>query len=228
MPSEPSPSGSRGAGGKQKDVSLAPACLIVAVIAAVAASVAMIALAALMGKGGNGAYEVREKVIPWVEQSPLTNNDQRIIVERLNTMASEMERDELTSRQMSRLAIRLRESPVLQWGVVEQLVAKAKASAGLTEDEKQEFASQCDRWLLSAVQGKLSLQDMEFAIQHVATKDGKTGTLTSRDNLSDEQLREFQRRVGTILDTLKIPNEPYDKSVSQAFLQVLDEALSEK
>jgi hypothetical protein len=214
--------------GPQKDMSLAPACLIVAVIGAVVLSVVMIGLVAIMGKGSNLAYAVREEIVPWIEQSPLSTIDQQSIVEQLKILASDMERDELTQRQMARVAVRLRESPVLQWGVVDQLARYERSSAGITDDEKTEYASQRDRWLRAAVDGKLSLQDMEFAVQNVATKDRRTGTLTMRDDVNDERLREFQRRVGTMLDRLKIPKEPFDKSIAQAFALGIEEALSQK
>jgi hypothetical protein len=228
QPTESNPE--RGTGGPQKDMSLGPACLIVVVIGAVLLSVGMIALAALMGgnQGRRAAYSVREQLIPWVEQSSLSPTDRQNIVERMNDLSSDMEREDITARQLSRLAIRLTDSPILQWGVVEQLVSKANASSGFTNEEKQEFAAGCDRWLLAASQGKLSIQDMEFAVQNVATKDQRSGRLSIREDANDERLREFQRRVATISDKLAIPKEPFNKSVSQVFLQVIDEALQEK
>lgn len=220
----------RGAGGPQKDVSWGPACLIVAIIGAVALSVTMIALSALMGgsQGRRAAHEIREKLIPWVEQSSLSPIDRQNIVERMNALSSQMEREELTSRQLSRMFLRLTDSPILQWGIVEQMVAKAKASSGFTPEEKTEFNSTCDRWFRAASDGKLSIQNMEFAVQHVATKDQRSGRLSVRDDVNDERLREFQRRVGTICDTLVISREPFDKSVSQVFLKMMDEAMAEK
>lgn len=211
-----------------KEVSLAPACLVFAVIGAVLASFFVIALTAYMGSPGNMAYALREEYIPWVEQAPLVQSDKQIVVDRLQSLASSIERESLTRDQVYRVGLRIRESAILQWGVVEKLVAAAKQSQGLTEDEKQEFASQCDRWLLSATLGKLAFQDMEFALQNVAVKDVRTRTLTLRDNITDEKMREFLRRIETMMDKLKVPKEPYNKSVSQAFLQVIDEAIAEK
>ncbi len=85
-------------------------------------------------------------------------------------------------------------------GVVEKLVATAQASTGLTDDEKQEFASQCDRWLLSATLGKLAFQDMEFALQNFAVKDVRTRTLTLRENITDEKYVSILRRIETMMD----------------------------
>jgi hypothetical protein len=214
----------------QKDMSLGPACLIIAIIGAVLLSVTMIALSAIMGgsQGRRAAYSIREQLTPWVEQSALSPIDRQLIVERLTDLSSDMEREELTPRQLSRLVVRLTDSPILQWGVVEQLIARANASPGFTDDEKQEFSNDCDRWLRAASEGKLSIQDMEFAVQNVATKDQRSGRLSIRENVHDERLREFLRRVDTISDKLGIPKEPFDKSVSQVFLKMIDEALQEK
>lgn len=220
----------RGSGGPQKDVSLGPACLVFAVIGAVGLSVGMIALAAMMtgSQGRRAAYSVREQIIPWVEQSPLSTTDKQSIIERMTDLSADMEREELSSRQLSRLVIRMTDSPVLQWGVVEQLIAAAKASEGFIEGEKTEFVAGCDRWLRAASEGKLSIQDMEFAIQNVASKDQRSGRLTIRDDVNDDRLREFQRRIATMSDKLGIPKEPFEKSVSQVFLQVIDNGLQEQ
>ena len=219
----------RGSGGPQKDVSLGPACLIVVVIVAICLSVGMIAMAAMMSgsQGRRAAYSVREQIIPWVEQSSLSKPDQQSIVERLNDLSVAMEREELTTRQLSRLVLRLTDSPVLQWGVVEQLIQAAQASS-MTDAEKEEFRAACDRLLRSASEGKLSLQDMEFAVQNVATKDQKSGRLTMRDDTNEDRLREFQRRITAIADRQSMTHDAFDKSVSQVFTEMVEDALSKK
>jgi hypothetical protein len=219
----------RGSGGDQKDVSLGPACLIVVVIGAICLSVGMIAMAAMMSgnQGRRAAYSVREQIIPWVEQSSLSKSDRQIIVERLSDLSVKMEREELTARQLSRLVLRLTDSTVLQWGVVEQLNAAAQAS-NMSEAEKEEFRNSCDRWLRSASEGKLSLQDMEFAVQNVATKDQRSGRLTIRENVEVDGLREFHRRITAISDKQSMTKEPFDKSVSQVLVNMLEDAVKVK
>ncbi|MCY2983800.1 MAG: hypothetical protein NTY15_09200 [Planctomycetota bacterium] len=219
----------RGSGGEQKDVSLGPACLIVVVILALCLSIGVIAMAAMMSgnQGKRAAYSVREQIIPWVEQSSLSKTDRQIIVERLTNLSDDMEREELTTRQLSRLVLRLTDSPILQWGIVEQLIQAASGSS-MTDVEKSQFRAGCDRWLRSASEGKLSLQDMEFAVQNVATKDQRSGRLSIRPDVDVEGLREFQRRMTTISDKHEMTSEPFDKSVSQVFTAVIEDALSKK
>ncbi len=219
----------RGSGGPQKDVPLGPACLIVVVIAAICLSIGMIAMAAMMSgsKGRQAAYSVREMLIPWVEQSSLSKTDRQNIVERLTDLSIAMEREELTTRQLSRLALRLTDNPVFQWGVVEQLIQAAQGSS-MTEVEKQEFRSACDRLLRTASEGRLNINDMEFAVQNVATKDPRSGRLTMRENPNEERLREFQRRITAIADKQSMTKEAFDKSASQVIITMVEDALSQK
>lgn len=230
-PTPSSPPASGGApSGPQKDVPLGPACLVVFIFLLVGLSLIVAYMSFMLtGKQGvRAAYAVREQLIPWVDQSSLSNPDQSIIIERLMEMASQMERDELTSRQLTRLGLRLTDSTILQWGVVEEINRVAQASKGLSEQEKIDFANTCDRWLRAAGEGKLSMTEMEFAFQSAAKKEPRSGRLLLKEPLSDEELREFNRRVLAICDKYKISTEPYEKSVAQVFQLMVDDGLAEK
>lgn len=214
----------------QKDVSLGPACLVVFVFFLVILCVVVAILSFLLtGKqGGRAAYAVREQLIPWVDQSPLSKSDQVAIIDELMSLASKMERDELTARQLTRLGIRLTDSTILQWGVVEQIHRVAQKSEGLTDEEKRDFTKVCDRWLRAAGEGRLSMTEMEFAFQGTANKEPRSGRLDLKDSISDDQLREFYRRVLAICDRYEISSDPYDKSVSQVFKAMVEDGMKEQ
>ncbi len=215
---------------KAKDVSLGPACLVVFVFLLVILCIVVAFMSFMLtGKqGGRAAYSIREQLIPWVDQSSLSKSDQVAIIEELTSLASDMEQDKLTSRQLTRLGVRLSDSPILQWGVVEEINRRAQASNGLSAQEKKVFPLLCDRWLRAAGEGKTSMADMEFAFQTTASKDGRSGRLSLKEKVDDEQLREFVRRVMAICERLKISTDPYDKSVSQVFKLMIEDGLAEK
>jgi len=216
-----------------KDVSLGPACLVVFVFFLVLLCVAVAVMSFMLtgNQGKRAAYALREMLIPWVDASALAKTDRDVIIDDLQQLAGRMEREELTSRQLTRLGIRLSDSVVLQWGVVEDTVRAAKSSQGLTETEKLDFQHTCDRWLRSASEGKLTMTEMEFAFQGVATKEPKSGRLTIRRDgnkgPSDEALREFHRRVSAIVEKHAVSDEPMDKSVSQVFKGIIEDGLKE-
>jgi hypothetical protein len=213
----------------EKDVSLGPACVVIGIFGLVGISIFFVYMSMmLMGKQGQtAARSVREQLIPWVEQSSLGQNDRQIIIAKLDEISESMEREELTTRQLSRLGIRLTESTILQWGAVENLNLIAQASE-MSPEEKAEFSFECDRWFHCASLGKLSMQDMEFGTQNVCIKEQKSGRLKPRDGITAEQLREFMRRMKAMNDRFEIPKEEFNQSVSQVFMKVMEEALEKK
>lgn len=213
---------------KQGDVSYGPACFVTLIFLLVGISLFFVYMSiVLMGNtGARASRAIYEQLIPWVEQSHLGQNDRRDIIDELELLAEKMKQEELTSRQLSRLNARLSDSVVLQWGAVEKLNAAAQES-DMSDAEKAEFSALCDRWLACAASGKLSLQEMEFAMQQVCTKDVRSGRLNPKTDATSTALRDFMRRVKTICDHFKTPTESFDKKVSEVLKQMIEDGLDE-
>jgi hypothetical protein len=213
-----------------KDVSLGPACGVVFIflIAGGCVLIAILSFLLLGQSGKRAAYSVREELIPWIDRSSLSAADRTSMVEQLTGLANQMERDELTARQLSRLQIRFTDAAIFQWGTVEELNRRAQKSAGLSEAEKEEFSAVCDRWLMAAGEGKLSMNEMDFALQGVATKEPQSGRLTVKAEVADDQIRETQRRILAVCEKYKVANEPFDKSPSQVLRTIIEDGLAEK
>jgi hypothetical protein len=214
----------------QKDVSLGPACLVVFVFGLMLLCIAVAFMSFMLtgNQGPRAAQALRKQLIPWVDDSALSKADQSAIIDELSDLASQMERGELTSRQLSRLGIRLTDSTILQWGVVEDVLRYTKASKGFNDEEKEDIQKTCDRWLRCASEGKLSMTEMEFAFQGIALKEPRSGRLSLLKELTDDQVREFHRRVLGVCEKYKTSTEPFNKSVSQVFHMMMEDGLSEK
>ncbi len=213
----------------EKQVSLGPACLVVFIIAALLFSVTMI-VAAWMIMGNQGpmaARAIESQMIPWVEQSSLEPTDRDSIVRELRDLVEDLKADRLDERQMFRLKARIADSPVLQWGAIQQLQAKIQAS-GLTQQEKEDADLQLDRFLRCAGEGKMAMEQMEFVVQKVVTKERSSGRLTALSSTDDQALREFLRRAKALCDNAKIPEEPFPKSPAQVFHALVEDGLAGK
>jgi hypothetical protein len=213
---------------KQGDVSYGPACFVTLIFLLVGISLFFVYMSiVLMGNTGERASRaIYEQLIPWVEQSHLSQNDRRDVIDELELLAEKMKREELTSRQLSRLNARLSDSAILQWGAVEKLDAAAQES-DMSDEEKAEFTSLCDRWFACAASGKLSLQEMEFAMQQVCNKDARTGRLNPKTDASSTALRDFMRRIKTMCDHFKTPTEKFGKKVPEVLRQMIEDGLDE-
>ncbi len=61
------------------------------------------------------------------------------------------------------------------------------------------------------------MEEIEFAVQKVASKEVKSGRLTALDEIKTKDFQEFLRRISQINDRHQAPHEPIEKSVSQIF-----------
>jgi len=168
------------------------------------------------------------QLIPWVEKSTLSDADRQSIVERLNELVAEMDANRLSTRQLSRLNFRLSGAPIFQWGVVEEVQRQASLSSELSEAEKQALTVECDRLLRTVLDGKIAMEQLEFAAQQVAVKEQQSGRLTAREKISAAEVQEFLRRISSVCDRAKTEKEPLEKSVSQVFRMMIDDALNDQ
>lgn len=208
--------------------SLGPACAFFFLAACAFGSVALIATAWYIS--GNQAERasaaLRSQLIPWVEISTLSPTDKAQIIERLNELVADMDAERLDERQLSRLNFRLSGAPIFQWGVVEQIIAAVNQNSELSSKEKEDFGLETDRLLRTIQNGRLSMEQLQFATQPVAQQEVKTGRLSLRENPSTKELQECSRRITSLNDEAKTVKGSIDKSVSQVFNAIMEEALT--
>ena len=175
--------------------------MVVAVVAMMFVCIAVAYMSFMLtgNQGPRAARALREQLIPWVDDSALSKTDQTAIIDELNDLSSKMERGELTTRQLSRLGIRMTDSTVLQWGIVEDTLRYVKASPGFNDEEKEDIQKTCDRWLRCASEGRLSMTEMEFAFQTAGLKEPRSGRSNSRiPPKSPRHLRKVQDLERTV------------------------------
>ena len=211
----------------EAEPSLGPACAFFFLAACAFGSVALIATAWYIS--GNQAERasaaLRSQLIPWVELSTLAPTDKVQIIDRLNELVADMDAERLEERQLTRLNFRLSGAPIFQWGVVEQIIAAVNQNTELSSKEKEDFGLETDRLLRTVQNGRLSMEQLQFATQTVAQQEVKTGRLSIRENVSAKELQECSRRIISLNDEAKTVKGSMDKSVSQVFRAIIEDAL---
>lgn len=224
----PTDSPQSAASDKEEVVSLGPACLVVIIVLLLIVSVGMAAGAVfLMGnQSERAAKAIEQQLIPWVEQSSLAEPDRRDIINDLQAIVFDIEQERFDERQLRRLRLRLEDSTILQWGVIQQLVARSKTME-LTDVEKEALEVETSRLFDAACQGKFGMQQMEFLLQKAASKNFKSGRLTLKEDISEADIREFLARSKKQCDDLKIAEDPVRKTIPQAFRDLIEDAKAE-
>jgi len=215
--------------GPNKEVPLAPACLIVVIFFSVTMSVVCAFLSWYLNQNQseNAALALREQLIPWVEKSALEPTDKETICGELNELARQMDSKELTVYQLTQLRFCLTDNPVLLWGFVQAAVGKIERSSELTDLEKEQARLTSDRLLRLVDEGALTRSALEFALQTVTLARSDRSGLVVKDNPTLEDLRTFMKRGAELADGLKGSVEPYEKSPAQVFRMMLDRALAD-
>jgi hypothetical protein len=212
-----------------KEVPLAPACLIVVIIFSVIMSVVCAFLSWYLNQNQseNAARALREQLIPWVEQSALEPTDKESISSELGELARQMDSKELNEGELRRLRFCLTDNPVLMWGFVQAAVGKIEQSSELTDLEKEQARLTADRLLRLVEESKLTRSALEFTLQTVTLAKSDRSGLVVKDNPTTDDLRTFMKRGAQQADGLKASTEPYDKSPAQVFHMMIDAAMEE-
>lgn len=214
---------------KPENVSLGPACGVVMIFACVAVALTItIATFMLFGEQNKMAVTaLRTQLIPWVEQSGLSDPDRNRIVERLTELSSQIEQGKIDDRQLGRVRTRVTQNPVLQWAVIEQTIAIADKDPQFTEAEREQLKSISDHVLQACSQFQINMEDLGFLVQNLATQESKSMRYVIKPNVTHADIISFMQRAEQMLTKRKIQvdEEKRYQSVSQVFDHMLDQAL---
>ena len=213
-----------------ENVSLGPACGVILLLVALTGSV-LFTLGAFLLRGKQPQHaiaSIQRQLIPWIEESQLSDPDKNRITGRLNELLVAIERDEISSRQLQRLYHRLSENPVLQWAPLELAIAQANGSGEYTDAERAHLQSLSDRLLQAAGQGRISINELEFVLQPITLRNSKSGRLILKEPLLHNDVLTSVQRGEELLKSRELQDIPVvDASVGQVFDRMIDEALNE-
>jgi hypothetical protein len=212
-----------------KDVSLGPACMVVGIFIAAGFAILMtLAAVFLFGKQDKmAASALRQMLIPWVDESELSQADQDRIIGRLTELSNQMERGELDDRQLERVRTRAHQNPVLQWAVIEQTEAFAEGNSEFSDAEREQLSKISARLLQACAAYQVTMEDLGFLVQNLATQDSKSGRLVKKPTITHADVISFMQRANAMLDKrdFKLNEELQYQSVGQVFDTMIDEAL---
>ncbi len=206
--------------------SLGPACLVVSILF-------LAAFAAVCGIGSwfvfsdqypYAAKGITKQLIPWVQTSQLAESDKRSITSQLNDLLPLLEEREIDRRQLLRLHNCLQDNPVLLWGGVQSILLQAQASQ-LSDTERTALERISQRLLWLATDRKLGRSNLEFTLQNCSEVREDGASIEVKRDLTAEQMRDFMTRAEQLVQRFEVPNEPYEKTPSEAFAILIDKAL---
>lgn len=209
--------------------SMGPACLVIAMLtlAAIMAFCAISSFVMFSDSPALAEQAITKALMPWVESSNLAPEDKRAILSDLQETVEQVKTRTLTSRQMARLKSVLEDNPVLLWGNVEGIMARAK-EAGLSDLEMESARRTTQRLLNAAALRKLGRNDLVYTLESCTHPRPDGEGLEVNDQLTAENIRLFLSRAEKFVNGMDVPSEAFEKSVPEVFRGLIDEALTVK
>ena len=165
---------------------------------------------------------LRGSYLPALEQSLLAPEDKRAVVQRIETLAMDMERGKFEDWQAAAVMQRLQRLPVLQWGelaAVEAVIAKSEI------EEKSQAVEQLSRLRRAVELGKVTSFDVEDALQPVLVDD--ENALSGRSLVRPMEAaaaREVVHRAKLLADRSGVPDQSFEVDLDQIIQREIDVA----
>lgn len=169
----------------------------------------------------------REIAVQAVEESELTDEDKRAVIEQIDRVADEAKAGNLTGEQFAKIMENLAESPLLPAGMAKAIEVKYVDPSDLPEDEKAAAKLTLQRGARGAFEKKISPEQLELACDPISNVDSE-GKRKLKEQVTTEELREFLANVKKLADEAGIPEEPFGFDVGEEVKKAVDKALAEK
>ena len=160
-----------------------------------------------------------------INETDLPEKEKDEISLEVDRLAAELRQGRLTGDQLGSIFEQIMESPLMTTMVASAIEKKYIASSGLRDEEKEEGRRTLRRFIRGGVDGKISEGGINDAMQHVAIRDGD-GNWQLRDQVSDEDLRNFFEAAKDEADAAEIPAEIEEVDPSDEFRRIIDQAMA--
>lgn len=155
---------------------------------------------------------LRDWYVPQLEQSYLEPDEKKAVIDRIETLAQEMDAGKYENWQSAAVMQRLQRLPVLQWG--ELSAVEIHLRQGEANDDQAEGLMQLSRLCRGVELGKVTTFDFEEVLKPVMVSDdsAESGRRMSQP-LDDESVKEVIDRARKVADRSEVPDQTFDVSV---------------
>ena len=162
-----------------------------------------------------------------VEQLELSDEDEQLILTRVDELAEDFKAKNVTVAQLLEVATNLAESPLKQAVAVYAVEKNYFEDSGLSVEEKADASLQLGRLARGVYEEKISYDEMQEAMDEIVVQSIGNDTVTFREpeTVDDDDLRRLISKVKAAADEAEIPNEPFEIDIAAEFIKAIDEAL---
>lgn len=160
-----------------------------------------------------------------LDESTLPEDEKLEIQVQVQRVVEAFEDRRLTQAQIDQLIARIAQSPLSASMIAFTIEKKYFDRSGLSDEEKAAGRMTLRRGVRGLIDGDLTEQDADAVLSHIGTKR-PDGNWDFRDNVTDEELREFLSDVKTRADAAGVAETVDEVDPSDEVKRIVDSILN--
>ncbi len=195
--------------------------------------VTVIVLAVLFAVAGYVAYKrgpamlarfAHSQIVDQVEQSSLPDEEKKEIVHQLDRVTTAFENGDLDAGDLERIATTFLKSPLTAAGLLMGIEEAYFNSSGLSDEEKERGRRAIQRAWRGCTEERIKFEDLRPVMEIIADEKSQDNW-RFKEELTDDELRQFITTLESIVDEHDIPDESFDVTISEELRSLVDELL---
>ena len=171
------------------------------------------------------ANATRDALTSMIRSTELSPEDKEALITEIDRVVEQYKSGEITLEQIGRIVEELEQSPLLGAAVIFFAETKYVEPSGLSDEEKADARRTLQRIARGIHEDQLQMDQLEGPMQHIQ-RTGPDGEQQLKENLTDEELRQFLAELKQLADDAQVPDEEYRVDIGQAFKEAVDRALA--
>lgn len=160
-----------------------------------------------------------------IAEAQLPAAEQQQIKEQVGRVSAAFRSGQLSTGQLTKLIEKIGQSPLMTSIVASAVNINYISKSGLSDEEKAAATQTIRRFLRGVVDGKIDEASADVAMMYVAVRDSH-GSWKLKEQVTDNELREFLTAAKTAADKAQIPAEAHDFDPSDELKRIVDETLA--
>ncbi|MDA0660927.1 MAG: hypothetical protein O2931_13820 [Planctomycetota bacterium] len=161
-----------------------------------------------------------------LNDAELPQEEKDAIMVQVDRLVTAAEQDRVNMNDLQKALDSISKSPLFAAGMVSAADVKYVQPSGLSNEEKQDATRVLQRVLHGLYDKAITIEQLEPVQSFLFVDDGK-GAKRLKEQLTDEELRQFIAGCREIVDKADVADEPFEITISQELKEVVDDLLGE-
>lgn len=164
-----------------------------------------------------------------IEASEMRKEDKQEVIAQIDRVAEGFKQNKIDGQELGKIMEGIGNSPLMVvlvvYGTTHEFINRPGQDAAVKADAERTL----QRIARGTAEGKISKNDLQEPFSKISQDSGEPNAPPQpKQQLTDEELKEFLAELKALADAKEIPDEPYELNVGKEIKRIVDEAVPGK